>query len=124
MTTEVITEDKVRPILPKRPPDANKGTFGRVLVCGGSVNYIGAMYLACEAALRAGAGLVTLAAPTSLQPILASKLTEATHAPLPESEPGVVAADAATALRAVSGRVRCPAPRLRPGAEPGSTVLR
>ncbi len=63
ITTEVITKEKVRAILPKRPLDANKGTFGRVLVCGGSVNYVGAMYLACEAALRVGAGLVTLATP-------------------------------------------------------------
>ena len=99
VTTEVITQDKVRAILPQRPLDANKGTFGRVLVCGGSVNYIGAMYLACEAALRVGAGLVTLATPISLQPILASKLTEATYAPLPESELGVVAAEAAEALQ-------------------------
>jgi len=99
VTTEVITQDKVRAILPKRPLDANKGTFGRVLVCGGSVNYIGAMYLACEAALRVGAGLVTLATPISLQPILASKLTEATYAPLPESELGVVAAEAAETLQ-------------------------
>lgn len=99
ITTDVITRDAVRAILPKRPLNANKGTFGRVLVCGGSVNYIGAMYLACQAALRVGAGLVTLATPRSLQPILASKLTEATYAPLPESEPGVVAAEAAEALR-------------------------
>jgi len=99
ITTEVITKEKVGAMLPKRPPDANKGTFGRVLVCGGSTNYIGAMYLACEAALRVGAGLVTLAAPRSLQPILASKLTEATYAPLPESEPGVVAEDAIEAMR-------------------------
>ena len=99
ITTEVITREQVRAVLPKRPLDANKGTFGRVLVCGGSINYIGAMYLACEAALRVGAGLVTLATPKSLQPILASKLTEATYAPLPESEPGVVAAEAAEAMR-------------------------
>jgi NAD(P)H-hydrate epimerase len=99
ITTEVITREQVRAVLPRRPLDANKGTFGRVLVCGGSVNYIGAMYLACEAALRMGAGLVTLATPISLQPILASKLTEATYAPLPESDLGVVAAEAAEALR-------------------------
>ncbi len=99
VTTEMITPGMVRAILPKRPPDANKGTFGRVLVCGGSINYIGAMHLACEAALRAGAGLVTLSAPASLQPILASKLTEVTYAPLPESEPGVVAAEAASTLQ-------------------------
>ncbi|HWR70131.1 MAG TPA: NAD(P)H-hydrate dehydratase [Dehalococcoidia bacterium] len=99
VTTELITKEKVRAVLPQRPLDANKGTFGRVLICGGSINYIGAMYLACEAALRVGAGLVTLATPKSLQPILASKLTEATYAPLPESEPGVVAEDAIEALR-------------------------
>jgi len=99
VTTEVITKEAARALLPKRPLDANKGTFGRVLVCGGSINYVGAMYLACEAALRVGAGLVTLATPKSLQSILASKLTEATYAPLPESEPGVVAEDAIEALR-------------------------
>jgi NAD(P)H-hydrate epimerase len=99
ITTEVITREQVRAVLPKRPLDANKGAFGRVLVCGGSINYIGAMYLACEAAARVGAGLVTLSTPRSLQPILASKLTEATYAPLPESEPGVVAAEAAEAMR-------------------------
>jgi len=99
ITTEVITREQVRAVLPTRPLHANKGTFGRVLVCGGSINYIGAMYLACEAALRVGAGLVTLATPKSLLPILASKLTEATYAPLPESEPGVVAAEAAEAMR-------------------------
>lgn len=99
VTTDLITPEMVSSMLPARPLDANKGTFGRVVVCGGSVNYIGAVRLACEAALRAGAGLVTLAAPASLQPILASGLTEVTHAPLPESEPGVVAAEAAAALQ-------------------------
>ena len=99
VTTDLIDRDKVKAMLPKRSPDANKGTFGRVLVCGGSVNYIGAMYLACEAAARVGAGVVTLATPKSLQPILASKLTEITYAPLPESEYGIVAANAAEELR-------------------------
>lgn len=98
VNTELITPDAARAILPRRPPDANKGAFGRALVCGGSINYVGAPYLACQAALRVGAGLVTLAAPASLQPALASKLSEATHAPLPESEPGVVSADALAAL--------------------------
>ncbi len=99
VATELIDRDKVRAILPRRSPDANKGTFGRVLICGGSINYIGAMYLACEAAARVGAGVVTLATPKSLQPILASKLTEITYAPLPESEYGIVASDAAEAIR-------------------------
>lgn len=88
--TEVITAEMVGSLLPERPLDANKGTFGRLLVCGGSINYIGAAYLACAAATRVGAGLVTLATASSIQPILASKLIEVTYAPLPESAPGVV----------------------------------
>jgi NAD(P)H-hydrate epimerase len=59
------------------------------------MQYIGAAYLACEAAMRAGAGLVTLATAQSLQPILAAKLTETTYAPLPEAEAGYISSDAA-----------------------------
>lgn len=91
---ELITADWARSVLPKRPLGANKGTFGKVLVVAGSINYIGAAYLACSGALRVGAGLVTLATPASLQPILASKLTEVTYLPLPESSPGVISAPA------------------------------
>jgi len=83
---------------PGRPPSAHKGTFGRVLVCAGSIHYIGAAYLACEGAMRVGAGLVTLAVARSLQPILAAKLTEVTYVPLPESEPGFIDAQAAEVL--------------------------
>ncbi len=97
--TEVVTREKVRGLLPERLPDANKGTFGRVLVVGGSINYIGAVYLACTAAARVGAGLVTLATARSLQPVLASKLTEVVYAPLPESELGIVTADAFETIR-------------------------
>ena len=89
-STELITDYYVKTMLPQRPRSAHKGTFGRVLVCAGSLNYIGAAYLACEGALRVGAGLVTLAVARSLQPILAAKLTEVTYAPLPESEPGFI----------------------------------
>ena len=98
IATELITEDFVASMLPKRPPNAHKGTFGRVLVCAASTHYIGAAYLACEGAMRVGAGLVTLAVARSLQPILATKLTEATYVPLPESEPGFIAAEASEVL--------------------------
>lgn len=97
--TELITEQWVRSVLPPRPRDANKGTFGRVLVVAGSINYIGAAYLACMGAARVGAGLVTLATPKSLQPILAAKLTEVTYLPLSESEAGIVSEKAAAAVR-------------------------
>lgn len=97
--TELITAEWVRSMLPKRPRDAYKGTFGKVLVAAGSINYIGAAYLACAAATRVGAGLVTLATTRSLLPILASKLTEVTYLPLPESEPGIIHAEASAVLR-------------------------
>jgi len=95
ITTELITTEWARAALPGRPLNANKGSFGRVLVTAGSINYIGAAYLACNSALRVGAGLVTLATANSLQPILAAKLTEATYLPLPESRPGIISVEAA-----------------------------
>ena len=94
---ELITPDWVRTALPRRPMDAHKGTFGRALVVAGSVNYVGAAYLACQGAARVGAGLVTLALLRSLQPILAAKLTEATYLPLPE-EDGVLSPAASEVL--------------------------
>jgi hydroxyethylthiazole kinase-like uncharacterized protein yjeF len=94
-TTELLTSDRARELLPKRPPNANKGTFGKVLVAAGSINYTGAAYLACSGAMRVGAGLVTLATATTLHPIFASKLTEVTFLPLPEEHPGVISGTAA-----------------------------
>jgi len=97
--TELITEDWVKSVLPKRPLSANKGSFGKVLVVAGSINYIGAAYLACMGAARVGAGLVTLSTASSLQPILAARMTEVTYAPLPEAEAGIIASKAASVLR-------------------------
>ncbi|MBM3167450.1 MAG: NAD(P)H-hydrate dehydratase [Chloroflexi bacterium] len=97
--TELITEEWVRSALPKRPRAANKGTFGRLLVVAGSINYIGAAYLACMGAARVGTGLVTLSTAQGIQPIMASKLTEVTYAPLPEAEAGIIASEAAPVLR-------------------------
>ena len=72
----------VRERLPRRPKSANKGTFGRVLVVAGSSNYAGAARLAAEACYRAGAGLVTIACPSSVQPMIAPAIAEATWLPL------------------------------------------
>ncbi len=95
VATELITNEWARSVLPIRLLEANKGSFGRVLVVAGSINYIGAAYLACNGAMRAGAGLVTLATASSLQPILAAKLTETTYLPLPESSPSIISDEAA-----------------------------
>jgi hydroxyethylthiazole kinase-like uncharacterized protein yjeF len=83
LTLELADADLVKSLLPTRPRSAHKGTFGKALVVAGSPNYTGAAYLASSAATRVGAGLVTLCVAESLQPILASKLTEVTFLLLP-----------------------------------------
>ncbi len=95
--TELMTARWARSALPERPLGAHKGTFGRALVVAGSPHYVGAAYLACMGGLRAGAGLVTLACATSLYPIFAAKLTEATFEPLPD-EDGYLTAEGAHAV--------------------------
>ncbi|MCX8125644.1 MAG: NAD(P)H-hydrate dehydratase, partial [Dehalococcoidia bacterium] len=95
---ELITEEWLGSVLPQRPLSANKGTFGKVLVIAGSINYIGAAYLACMGAARVGAGLVTLATARSLQPVLATRLVETTYLPLPETEPGIIGPEAVGAV--------------------------
>jgi hydroxyethylthiazole kinase-like uncharacterized protein yjeF len=68
-----------------RNPDTHKGDYGHLLVIAGSVGKTGAAVMACQAALRMGAGLVTLAIPKSLNAILEMKLTEVMTEPLPET---------------------------------------
>jgi NAD(P)H-hydrate epimerase len=89
---EVVTRASVQDLLKPRPPDAHKGSFGRVLVVAGSEQYVGAAYLVCAAAIRAGAGIVSLAAPRWLRDVVAARLPEATYLPLPDGgfvgEPG------------------------------------
>jgi len=60
------------PKLSKRPVEGHKGTFGKVLIVGGSVGFTGAPALAGKAALRSGAGLVRVAVPRSVQPVVAT----------------------------------------------------
>jgi NAD(P)H-hydrate epimerase len=87
----------VASLLPDRPADAHKGTFGTALIAAGSVNFTGAALLAGQAAYRAGAGLVTLAVPSVLHAVLAGQLPEATWLLLPH-EVGVISANAAEVL--------------------------
>jgi hydroxyethylthiazole kinase-like uncharacterized protein yjeF len=71
-------------LLPHRAPDAHKGDCGRVCILAGSVGLTGAAALTAKAALRGGAGLVTLGVPQSLNDILEAKVTEVMTLPLPE----------------------------------------
>ncbi|MEK7616973.1 MAG: NAD(P)H-hydrate dehydratase [Patescibacteria group bacterium] len=73
-----LTKNYISSLLPKRLKDANKGTFGKVLVIAGSENYPGAAYLSCAAAYRVGVGLVSLATTNDVKIIVSRKLPEVT----------------------------------------------
>ena len=88
------TENAAANWLPLRASDSHKGSYGRVLVIAGAIGMTGAAALASEAALRVGAGLVTLAIPKSLNTILEVKLSEVMTLPLPETENGSLAESA------------------------------
>jgi holo-[acyl-carrier-protein] synthase len=77
-------------LLPARPRDGHKGTFGTVVVLAGSQGFTGAAYLASMGAARSGAGIVRLLVAQSIYPILAEKCTEVIVGPVPEISPGVV----------------------------------
>jgi hydroxyethylthiazole kinase-like uncharacterized protein yjeF len=75
-STVAATAAWARALLPKRPPNAHKGSAGRVLVVGGSAGMMGAVALASHSALRAGAGYSVAAIPRSCVDVLESRVTE------------------------------------------------
>ena len=99
LPVEWMSDSAAADLLPKRPLDSHKGTYGHLLIVAGSRNFVGASVLAAMAAHRVGAGLVTLATPESVYPIAASKLTETIHLPLPEDADGRVDITAAEVIR-------------------------
>ena len=101
---EVMTTKKAAALLPPRPENAHKGTFGTCMIAAGSVNYCGAPLLASEAAYRVGAGLVRTAIPGAIYDAIAGRLPEATWLVLPHTD-GVINADGAGVLRRNLDRV-------------------
>lgn len=84
-----ITASYVKSVLPCRDPLGHKGTFGKVYGLCGAVGYTGAPYLAAEAAVRSGSGLVFLGVPEKVWPIVAAKCDSAMPTPVPEKDGGV-----------------------------------
>jgi len=80
----LIDAAEARALLPPRPADGHKGTFGHLLVVAGSLGKSGAAVMAANAGLRAGAGLVTLACPAGMQQVAAAHLVEVMTVPLTE----------------------------------------
>jgi ADP-dependent NAD(P)H-hydrate dehydratase / NAD(P)H-hydrate epimerase len=87
---QAITGWDVGTAFPRRPRAANKGQFGHVLIVAGSKGKAGAAALAGMAALRSGAGLVTIASPSSVQPTIAGFAPELMTEALPETEQGTI----------------------------------
>jgi NAD(P)H-hydrate epimerase len=86
--TETLEEPVVKSMLSVRPPDFHKGDAGRVYIIGGSPGMTGAPCLAGLAALRMGAGLVTVVVPASLRPIVEAKQMEVMCAGVPDGGGG------------------------------------
>ncbi|MDE2040111.1 MAG: NAD(P)H-hydrate dehydratase [Elusimicrobia bacterium] len=99
----------------ERRSEDHKGTFGHVLVVGGSRGMLGAPVLAARAALRSGAGLVTLAVPAGLQAQAAGLACEALSLGLPEDRAGAFAASALPALERACAARRYSVLALGPG---------
>jgi NAD(P)H-hydrate epimerase len=102
---EWIDRERALPLWPRRSATAHKGEAGRLFVLAGSVGMTGAATLTGLAALRAGAGLVTLGVPASLNPILEVKLTEVMTLPLPETDTHGHAPESLETVREWAGRV-------------------
>ncbi len=94
----------VRQWLPRRPPDAHKGSCGTVLVLAGSVGMTGAARLTSLSALRSGAGLVYLGVPESLNDVMESKLTEVITKPMPETRTRTLSLPALDRIKALMAK--------------------
>ena len=77
ITTETVTAPEVAQMLPPRPSDSHKGTFGLVTIAAGSISMPGAAVIAGIGALRSGVGLVRLHVPAPIKVIISSQLPEA-----------------------------------------------
>ena len=120
--TGIIEKADITPLFPERPKDTHKGIFGHLLVVAGSRGKTGAAAMASNAALRSGAGLVTLAVPKNLQPIYEMKLTEVMTEPLSESEKWSISENALGEILALSEGKNAVA--LGSGIEPTSAAVK
>ncbi|MDY6826115.1 MAG: NAD(P)H-hydrate dehydratase [Bacillota bacterium] len=117
---ELNTVSRVRLALPERSFDSHKGSMGKAVIVAGSPGMTGAAILAAEAAQRSGAGLVYLAAPASVCPVLEAKTLEVIIIALPEKEPGIIDPSAADLI--VERTRGCDALAVGPGLDPGENT--
>jgi NAD(P)H-hydrate epimerase len=121
---ERLDERLAAGLLPHRDRRGHKGTFGRVAVVAGSLDYAGAALMAGTAALRAGSGLVSLWLPASLQPYLAGRVPELITRGWPKLSPGEAdPAEAAAAVLDDPHDALLVGPGLRPGRATSRLVM-
>ncbi len=122
----LITAPTVHTSVGQRPPDAHKGRTGHLLVAAGATGKTGAAAMTAEAALRMGAGLVTLAIPESLNPILETRLVEVMTTPLADEGKGFMTTAAYGAIAEAAQGKQCLAlgPGLGTAAQTRDLVLR
>ncbi len=89
----------VRTMLPARRPDGHKGSFGTVAVIAGSAGFSGAAILATAAAVRSGCGLVRVACPRLIEPVIAAAVPEAVKVPLGDSNADCLGPESGPTLR-------------------------
>lgn len=90
----VITARDVAPLIGPRPAESNKGSYGHVLVVGGSLGKAGSVAMAGMAALRSGAGLSTVSTPRSVLGTVAGFHPELMTEPLVETDAGTISSTA------------------------------
>ena len=103
----LITPAKVARSLISRKPEAHKGDTGHLLVIAGSTGKTGAAAMTCLAAMRTGAGLVSLGAPESLNAVLETMLLEVMTVPLPETGEGTLSENAFGQIDRLLNGKRC-----------------
>ena len=103
ISLNLVDKDFVSVFLPKRHLDGHKGTFGRLSIIGGSVAFSGAPLFSAMAAYRMGAGLVSLAIPEEIHPIVASQLPEAIYLPLKSNEGTLGSSSVESVLKDIRG---------------------
>jgi len=122
----LITADMLKPAFRPRPPTAHKGHAGHVLIIAGSPGKSGAAAMTANASMRAGAGLVTLGIPESLNPVLETMVTEPMTVGLPETDQGALDESAYESIRLLIEDKRCLAvgPGIGTSAPTGRLLMR
>ncbi len=124
MSLRALSKAELRDGLVERRPEDHKGVFGHALIVGGSRGMAGAAVLSARAAVRSGAGLVSVAVPIGIAQIVAGAVPSAMTLGLPETASGALRADGVGALKAYAADRRVTVFAIGPGITTHSETAR